>query len=163
MFWEFSLNVHNLHLPLYQAGSNESIESTMSCEFSLILHNLQLPLDLVRSNRIPWIHWIIHGLGTESMQFNSATISRMIQWIYWIYHILRSFTESYNLPLPLGLVRSNRIQWIHWFYHVLGTLTESTQSIPTSGSSKMQQDPLNLPSSVIFYWILQSTPCIWIQ
>ncbi len=48
-----------------------------------------------------------------------------------------------------------------WFYQVVEIVTESAQSKHASWSSKILQDPmdpLNLPSSEKFYWILQSTP-----
>ncbi len=74
--------------------------------------------------------------------------------------LLESFTDSYNLPLPLDPARSRRIQWIYWIYHHMGMFTKFYNLL-------LSLDPVRF--SMIqwihwiyhilgkFHWILQTT------
>ncbi len=42
--------------------------------------------------------------------------SNKIQLIHWIYHLLESFSDSFNLTLPLDPVRSNKILSVPWIH-----------------------------------------------
>ncbi len=144
------------------AEFNESTESNMSCEFSLNIHNRHLPLNPVRSSRIQWIHWIYHILVSFISYreiylgwFNGSIGS------CWILLHSEALADYKDLHLPLGLIRCSRIQWIHWIYHVLDIFTMPASE--TSMIQQDPIDPLNLPCPQTFYWIYTIKTCLWIQ